>query len=80
MSQLLREMIEAVERIKRDYADVPVRLEFAPDVYEKLREAVGIVTPISEVLTEKLWPPGIPCVVDPTSDPGEWGPVFKTRG
>ncbi len=80
MTQTLQEIVDAVERIKRDYPDVPVRFEFAPDVWEGLLAAIPIRHNVSDVLTGHLWPTGVPCVVDLTSGPGEWGPVFRTRG
>lgn len=81
MSEFLDEMIAAVERIKRDYPDVPVRFEFAPNVYSALEVACHKERHdfISNVLTVPFWTSGIPCMIDPRSGPGEWGPVFRCR-
>jgi hypothetical protein len=75
---LLREMIEAIERIRRDYPDVPVRFEFAPDVYAELRRQIPSAMSVSHHLTSSFYSGGIPCVEDLRSAPGEWGPVFRT--
>ena len=67
MSEFLDEMIAAVERIKRDYPDVPVRFEFAPNVYSALEVACRKERHdfISNVLTVPFWTSGIPCMIDP---------------
>jgi hypothetical protein len=80
MSEFLQEMIDAVARIKRDYPDVPVRFEFAPDVWAKLVDEVSLRNDfVSNVLTSAVYPPGVPCMVSHHDWPGEWGPVFRTR-
>ena len=79
-TSFLQGMIDAVERIKRDYPDVPVRFEFAPDVYEALeRQCAARHDSVTNVLTGIAYSPGVVCVVDPTSGPGEWGPVFRCK-
>jgi hypothetical protein len=78
MSTFLEEMIAAVGRIKRDYPDVPVRFEFAPDVWRALNDVIPLSTmSVRDKLTGLSYPNGVPCVVNHADGPGEWGPVFR---
>lgn len=78
MGEFLEKMIAAVERIKRDYPDVPVRFEFAPDVWAALNDEIPLTTmSVRDALTGFAYPNGIPCVFNYSYGPGEWCPVFR---
>ncbi|HEY2509494.1 MAG TPA: hypothetical protein VGI39_01440 [Polyangiaceae bacterium] len=78
-SRLLEEMTAAVEKIRRDYPDPPIRWELAFDLYEQLKKLVPAAMAPESGLTAlaEIFGRGTPIVVAPWRQPGEWGPIFK---
>ncbi len=72
--RLLAEMIETVERIKRDYPDVPERFDMGADIWWALKVGLPVVHREGFPVFR-----GTPILLRPDLKPWEWGPVFRAR-